>query len=117
LRIVSYLLAIPPLPWCIDKHILRRAMRGILPNAIRVRAKAPLAGDPLRAKLLESGGQRLDQFDASPDLARFVNRSIIPSLAGGRDSDNPWLHIRPLCLDFWLRKVRPAGHHQELTLQ
>ena len=32
-RLVSYLLAIPPLPWFVDKLLLREAMRGVLPEA------------------------------------------------------------------------------------
>lgn len=105
LRLVSYLLAIPPLPWCVDKRILREAMRGTLPETIRLRPKAPLAGDPLRAKLRESGAASLDRFDAVSDLGRFVNRHAIPPLASDND---PWLHVRPLCLNAWLRRLRPA---------
>lgn len=104
-RLVSYLLAIPPLPWCIDKQILRQAMRGTLPETIRLRPKAPLAGDHLRAKLRESGAASLDGFDAVPELGRFVNRDAIPPL--GSD-DDPWLHLRPLCLNVWLRRLDPA---------
>jgi asparagine synthase (glutamine-hydrolysing) len=104
-RLVSYLLAIPPLPWCIDKLILREAMRGVLPEPIRLRPKTPLAGDPLCANLRESGAASLDGFDAGPDLARFVNRHAIPPLAS---VDDPWLHLRPLCLDVWLKRLRPA---------
>ena len=104
-RLVSYLLAIPPLPWCIDKQILRDAMRGTLPETIRLRPKAPLAGDPLRAKLRESGAASLDRFDAVSDLGRFVNRHAIPPLASDND---PWLHVRPLCLNAWLRRLREA---------
>jgi asparagine synthase (glutamine-hydrolysing) len=113
LRLVSYLLAIPPLPWCIDKQLLRVAMRGALPDPIRLRPKAPLGGDPLRAQLREAGGQWLDRFDPTPELARFVDRRAIPPLAGGCDSDDPWLHVRPLCLDYWLRRVRPVRNFEE----
>ncbi|HUE89811.1 MAG TPA: asparagine synthase-related protein [Vicinamibacterales bacterium] len=114
LRLVSYLLAIPPLPWCIDKHILRVAIRDILPGVIRLRAKTPLAGDPLRATLLESGGHQLDQFEPTPDLERFVNRSTIPPLAGGYASDEPWLHVRPLSLNHWLRGMHAARDLEEV---
>jgi len=46
-RLVRYLLALPPIPYCIDKTLFRRAIRGMLPDRVRLRPKAPLAGDPL----------------------------------------------------------------------
>ena len=32
LRIVNYLLALPPFPWCFNKMLLREAMAGRLPR-------------------------------------------------------------------------------------
>ena len=107
-RLVSYLLAIPPLPWFIDKQLLRVAMRGALPDPIRLRPKVALASDPLRAQLRAAGVEWMDRFDPTPELARFVVRTAIPQLAGGCDSDDPWLHVRPLCLNYWLRRIAAA---------
>ncbi len=104
-RLVSYLLAIPPLPWCIDKQILRQAMRGTLPETIRLRPKTPLGGDQLRAKLRDSGAASLDGFDAVPELRRFVNRNAIPPLGS---ADDPSFHLRPLSLNLWLKRLHPA---------
>jgi asparagine synthase (glutamine-hydrolysing) len=115
-RLVSYLLALPPLPWCIDKHILRVAMRGHLPDAIRLRAKAPLAGDPLRATLLESGERRLDLSDASPNLLRFVDRKAMPIVAGGRDEE-AWRQMRLISLNQWLEGVSSTRPLEELMPQ
>ena len=39
LRVLMYLLAIPPLPWCDNKEVLRSAMAGSLPDAVRSRRK------------------------------------------------------------------------------
>ena len=116
-RLVSYLLAIPPLPWCIDKHLLRVAMRGALPDAIRLRPKAPLAGDPLRAKLLGDGAPRWDRWDPAPELARFVNRGAIPTAASACESGDPWLHVRPVCLNHWLRGLQATRHFEEVILR
>lgn len=115
-RLVSYLLAVPPLPWCIDKHILRVAMRGALPDAIRLRAKAPLAGDPLHATLLKSGDRRLDLSDASPHLLRFIDRKAMPVVASGRDED-AWRQMRLLSLNQWLEGVSSARPLEELMPQ
>src|SRR6185503_14012497 len=45
-RLVEYLLAIPTEPWCVNKHILRRAMSDKLPAAVLNRPKTGLMGDP-----------------------------------------------------------------------
>jgi asparagine synthase (glutamine-hydrolysing) len=101
-RLVGYLLAIPPLPWFVDKRLLRVAMRGSLPKALLQRPKAPLAGDPLRAHLQTEDCSWLDGFEESPHLERFVNRSAIPPIAY---TQNPWLDLRPFCLNYWLSRV------------
>jgi asparagine synthase (glutamine-hydrolysing) len=53
LRLVNFVLGIPPVPWCVDKHILREAMATVLPDAVVRRPKSPLAADPV----LASAGQ------------------------------------------------------------
>jgi asparagine synthase (glutamine-hydrolysing) len=110
-RLVSYLLAIPPIPWCIDKQVLRIAMCDVLPDSIRLRAKAPLAVDPLMAHLRqEADGGCLDRFDPVADLDRWVERAAVPPLAGGRDAHESWLNVRPLCLNHWLRRNEGISH-------
>jgi hypothetical protein len=66
------------------------------------RPKAPLAGDPLRAHLQTEDCSWLDGFEESPHLERFVNRSAIPPIAY---TQNPWLDLRPFCLNYWLSRV------------
>jgi asparagine synthase (glutamine-hydrolysing) len=104
-RLVGYLIAIPPLPWCIDKQLLRVAMRGALPATLLRRAKAPLADDPLRVHVRNTDCSRLDRFEAAPELSRFVNRSAIPPVAGMAAGQNLWRDLRPLCLNYWLSRV------------
>ncbi len=113
LRLVNYLLAIPPLPWCIDKQLLRLAMRGVLPDPIRSRRKAPLAGDPLLAHLRKPDLQWVDRFAPIPELARYIDRKAIPRLVGACAPDDSWLHVRPLCLNYWLKRGRPATQFEE----
>jgi asparagine synthase (glutamine-hydrolysing) len=47
-RIVRFALRLPPLRWCADKALLRRALAPVLPDAAR-RPKVLLAGEPLLA--------------------------------------------------------------------
>lgn len=42
LRVLRFLLSVPVIPWCRDKHLLRYAFRGDLPRSVRVRPKTPL---------------------------------------------------------------------------
>ena len=106
LRVVKYLLALPPLPWCVDKHLLRVAMKGRLPEALRLRPKRPLTGDPLHTHLRQTGSARIDAFEASTELGRFVDRAAIASIDGAPTADDTWLRLRPYCLDRWLRRTR-----------
>ncbi|MFA6167283.1 MAG: asparagine synthase-related protein [Gemmatimonadaceae bacterium] len=43
-RLLAFVFAIPPVPWCQDKHLFRAAMRGALPSAVVARPKTPLGG-------------------------------------------------------------------------
>jgi asparagine synthase (glutamine-hydrolysing) len=104
-RLVDFLLAIPPLPWCIDKRLLRVAMCGAVPETLLRRPKTPLANDPLRVHLGRRDFSRLDRFEAAPELSRFVDRSAIPTVAGMAAGQNSWVDLRPLCLNYWLSRL------------
>lgn len=43
-RLLAFVFAIPPVPWCQDKHLFRAAMRGALPHGVLTRPKSPLDG-------------------------------------------------------------------------
>ena len=102
-RLVEYLLAIPPMPWCFDKTIVRLAMRGALPDAVRLRPKTVAAGDPVPAMLRSSEADWIDRFDAAPTLARFVDRARVPPVRHDADANAVWTNLRPLCLNLWLQ--------------
>lgn len=102
-RLVEYFLAIPPMPWCFDKTIVRLAMRGALPDAIRLRPKTVAAGDPVRAMLRAPDSHWIDRFDAVPELARFVDRALVPPVSHEADANAVWTNLRPLCLNLWLQ--------------
>ncbi len=103
LRLVDFLLALPALPWCSDKELLREAARGILPDAVRLRRKSPLLADPLVALLQQPESAWVDSFEGVPELARYVERRLIPKVFGEKDPWTAWIHLRPLSLNFWLR--------------
>ena len=103
LRLASFLLALPRLPWCCDKQLLREAGRGVLPKAIWLRRKSPLQSDPLTACLRLPETAWVDRFEPVPELGRYVVRNRIPAVQGELDSWMAWIHLRPLSLNFWLR--------------
>ncbi len=104
-RVVTYLLSLPALPWCVDKKLLRMAMRGRLPESIRLRPKAPLAGEPEIELLQRADARWVDAFEATPALSRYIDRSAVPAITGTRDPDQIWTDMRPLCLNIWLQHL------------
>jgi asparagine synthase (glutamine-hydrolysing) len=102
LRLVNFLLALPALPWCSDKELLRKTAKGVLPDAVRLRRKAPLLVDPLVALLNRQESSWVDCFQALPELGRYVERRLIPKVFKERDAWSAWIHLRPLSLNFWL---------------
>lgn len=118
-RLVDYILAIPPVPWSIRKHILRVAMTGLLPEAVRQRPKSPLAGDPA-LELLRAASplHRLDHFKPSPGLLKYVASGAVPRVGGETDSERLWLNLRPFTLDRWLANAiafAPEGGQRSQT--
>jgi asparagine synthase (glutamine-hydrolysing) len=103
LRLVTYALALPPLPWCVDKVLIRAAGRNLLPETVRLRPKAPLAGDPETELMVQQKDHWVDHFVPVPELTEYVNRAAIPPLAGEANSHKLWMNLRPLSLNFWLR--------------
>ncbi|MSP13535.1 MAG: asparagine synthetase B [Chloroflexi bacterium] len=105
LRLVKYVLAIPPRPWSERKFLLREAMRGRLPEPVRLRPKTPLdAPLPVQPEIIA----RWRHAAALPELARFVN---IPWLrqqigvveqAGVLESEIRWPVRHSLYLGYWL---------------
>lgn len=111
LRLLSYLMALPTLPVCVDKRLMRMAMKGLLPGQALRRPKAPLAADPIPDKLQNCGGKLLQGFNPVKalskyvDLSGYVNRDLFvgSSDLGKLDSDLASLEMRPLSLNHWLK--------------
>jgi len=106
-RLVEFLLAIPPVPWCVNKHILRRAMKDRLPAAVLNRNKTPLAGDPALQLARHASVRWLDSFEVNPQLRNFVNLKLRQSIADEQTSDGLWANLRVLALNYWLTNSQP----------
>jgi len=104
-RLVCFLLALPPLPWCADKELLRVAVRGLLPEKVRLRRKSPLAADPVTEQLRHPRMAWIDHFDPIPELAHYVDLRAIPRITGDRVHPHWWVHLGPFTLNLWLRQL------------
>jgi len=110
LRLLRYLLALPVVPWCVDKELLRESMRGTLPDAVRLRRKTPLSRDPVTELMKGPHALRIDRFEPVGALANYVQRDQIPSVAGEKDADKVWINLRPFCLNYWLQFLAPVRY-------
>jgi asparagine synthase (glutamine-hydrolysing) len=102
LRVIEFLLKIPAVPWCVEKHILRTAMQSRLPASVLNRHKTPLRGDPALQMTRRASVRWLDSFEVSPQLRCFVNLNKRPSIANEQAPESLWPSLRVYALNFWL---------------
>lgn len=107
-RLLRYALSLPPLPWCVDKIMLRELAKGRLPQVIRRRPKTPLAEYPELAKIRLPSSRWLDAFEPCERLAAYVRRAAIPPVSA--DPERFWINLRPLSLNYWLENLFGNGH-------
>jgi asparagine synthase (glutamine-hydrolysing) len=111
LRIVSYLLALPPFPWFFQKMLLREAMAGRMPETVRMRPKTPLQGNILGERLQRRGAERLNQMHWSNDLDRYIDRSALLPPHGKMNAEEMSSSLRPYCLNIWLQSARRVRYN------
>jgi asparagine synthase (glutamine-hydrolysing) len=111
LRIVNYLLALPPFPWFFQKMLLREAMAGRIPEAIRMRPKTPLQGDPVSAQLRRTGAELFNMIQWSQEAERYIDRSSLAPLHGKMAAEKISTDLRPHCLNIWLQSARRVRYN------
>jgi asparagine synthase (glutamine-hydrolysing) len=111
LRIVSFLLSLPPFPCFFEKRILRDAMNGWIPESVRRRPKTPLSGDPLTAHVKAAPILSGVDISWSEDIERFVDCSAMPRINGESSVEHASAAIRPICLNFWLQSMRRVRYN------
>ena len=105
LRLLRFLLRLPPVPWCIDKELTRRAMKPWLPVEILKRPKSPLLQDPLVAWQRRSGWRPQPEENPPKLVHEFVNwKDWCATLENSKGSLS-WGHLYPLSLSLWLKDV------------
>lgn len=104
-RVLRYLLRVPPVPWSMDKSLLREAMRDLLPEAIRLRSKTPLLGDLLEAHLRSGKWSPLPLPPPALDVVSFVDWKQLGATLASCAGSSLWAALRPVSLSHWLKKV------------
>jgi asparagine synthase (glutamine-hydrolysing) len=99
LRVLSFLLTVPPVPWSREKRLVRHAMRGVLPAAVLERPKTPLRADPTLAALTQTP---LAPLPAASAVSRYVDVDAVNRMA--REGGDAYPLMRAHVLDHWLTR-------------
>lgn len=115
LKLVEYVMSIPPIPWLVKKRLLRDSMRGLLPTATRQRKKMVFqAADDYAAVMQQMVPVWIeDVVKESPGLDRYVDTDELLRLLRSQDkADVRRMMVLEKSLGFayWLRtssQVKP----------
>jgi asparagine synthase (glutamine-hydrolysing) len=110
LRIITYMLAIPPFPWFFHKRLLREAMFGRLPESVRRRPKMIPQADPLAKMMCAPGVETQKDISWNAEATTFLDTSRFRLPQQG---ENQWQFdaaMRPLTLNYWLQHSRPIRY-------
>lgn len=97
LRVLEFLLSVPPVPWARRKLLLRDAMRGRLPRELLERRKAPLVASPVASPIGKLG---LPALACDPRLARYVDVDALPEASAAGPLLDRLIAVH--ALDYWL---------------
>jgi asparagine synthase (glutamine-hydrolysing) len=106
-RLVSLALTLPSYPWCVNKEILRRAMRGRLPEEVRLRPKSPLAADATAVHGRWTVPEAARAIEAVPAMARYVDVRKFESMVSPEKllTDAAPGTLAAVALATWLRQA------------
>lgn len=105
LRLLHFLLRLPPVPWCVNKQLCRRAMKMKLPDAVLLRPKTPLMNEPLEYCTMPDGwAENLPAGDRKR-IERFVNWDKWCETLSASKGLPSWRNLRPISLLLWLKAV------------
>lgn len=112
LRLLDYLLSLPPYPWYRDKLLAREALRvrGQLPRQISDRPKTPLGGHPFWAHL-QRGVNPWQDVAWGDAIADYVAIDALAPIADQptQDFQTAWGALRPIFLQQWLEGRKGEG--------
>ena len=101
-RMLRFLLAVPPLPWCKNKYLMRRAMRGVVPAPVVGRSKGGVTWGTLMQRTVNANTAPLDPV---PQLGAYIDVRRFPKDA----PEDQWVMgcaLRVRSLNNWLQYVQ-----------
>lgn len=106
-RLVSFLLSVPSIPWFESKLLLRAAMQDRLPESVRWRPKTPLGKSP-HYKLMQKRGFQpwMADLAVTSNLGNYVNSNVFIKSLKMLDLISPLAYNRATSvfkLSYWLR--------------
>lgn len=105
LRLVDFLLALPPFPFFFQKTLIRDAMAGRLPEKVLLRPKKPLQSDPL-VEHVKNSHEWTKEVCWIEEIRRYINPSAVNKLRGKLKAEEVGSTMRPFSLNFWLQAAR-----------
>ena len=102
LRMMRFLLAIPTVPWCRRKYLIRRAMRGKLPVALLKRFKTAARVDSVFERIRRSG---IPPCERGSEMEDYVRVDLLPRHVS-EDAHMFWADFRARSLSYWLQDIR-----------
>ncbi len=101
-RLLRFMLAVPALPWCRSKYLLRRIVRGVLPEPLLSRPKEGVPTVPCLERLTPLFTL---PFVPAPDLGYYIEGGKLPNAR----KMNVWAfgdYLRVRALNYWLQNSR-----------
>lgn len=108
-RLLRFLLRVPPVPWCMEKTLLREAMRGMLPEEVRTRPKVPLLGDSVGYFVETKQWSPLPLPTPAAGVLEFVDWERLRATLETARGSSLWVALRPVSLSYWLKGVVNGG--------
>ena len=104
-RLLRFLLRVPPVPWCMEKELLREAMRGMLPEEVRARQKTPLLGDLIEHYVESKKWSPSPLSEPTPEVRKLVDWERLGTTLATAAGSTLWVGLRPVSLCYWLKGV------------
>ena len=109
LRMLRFLLRVPPVPWCMEKELLRKAMRGILPEEIRSRPKTALLFEPIDCFVKSNRWSPLPLAEPPSEIRTYVDWQRLGATLGTATGSTLWAGLRPVSLSYWVKSIENKG--------
>ena len=108
IRLVTFMLSVPTIPWCTHKEILRKAVKGLLPDLIRRRPKTPLAGNQFAAVFAQTDAKTFADVKVASEFHRYVKDASTLHQTNDLSPDQLQSRLRVFCLNYWLSALEQA---------